>query len=126
MLHDKSCSCYTYIFAVRQLADEYVKAGGTQNIYKEQHVLEAISTILLQSTAKRSEKVYEMLKMAAEVLEFDYAYLIGFNEGDRKQMFSVHIRKVMRAILFPIALMKVKMATLPLAKVLIDRGTPMM
>jgi len=116
-------------FAVRQLADEYtLKLEAHKTFIKEQHVLEAISTNFITINSENAqEKVYEMLKMAAEVLEFDYAYLIGFNEGDEEaNVFSTYTKGYESDSLPYRPGMKVKMATLPLAKVLIDRGTPMM
>jgi len=89
-------------------------------------VLEAISTNFITINSENAqEKVYEMLKMSAEVLGFDYAYLIGFNEyDDEANVFSTYTKNIEGDSLPYRSGLKVKMADLPMAKVLIARGTP--
>jgi diguanylate cyclase (GGDEF)-like protein len=118
----------TYV-AVRRLADEYtLKLDAHKQFIKEQQVLEAISTNFITINSENAqEKVYEMLKMSAEVLEFDYAYLIGFNEDDDEaNVFSTYTKNIEGDSLPYRSGLKVKMADLPMAKVLIARGTPVM
>jgi len=118
----------TYV-AVRRLADEYtLKLDAHKQFIKEQQVLEAISTNFITINSENAqEKVYEMLKMSAEVLEFDYAYLIGFNEyDDEANVFSTYTKNIEGDSLPYRSGLKVKMADLPMAKVLIARGTPVM
>ena len=89
-------------FAVRRLAGEYtLKLEAHKKLIEEQQVLEAISTNFITiSSENAKEKVDEMLKMSAEVLEFDYAYLMDSARIMMKQMFSAHTRKILRALHF--------------------------
>ena len=116
-------------FAVRRLAEEYtLKLGAHKKLIKEQQVLEAISTNFITiSRENAKEKVDEMLEMSAEVLEFDYAYLIAFSEDyDKANVFSTYTKNSESFSLPYHPGMKVKMAELPIAKILIAKGTPMM
>ncbi|MGI6072728.1 MAG: EAL domain-containing protein [Lachnospiraceae bacterium] len=117
------------LFAVLRLANEYtLKLEAHKRLIKEQQVLEAISTNFITINSENAkEKVDEMLKMSAEVLEFDYAYLIGFGEDyNEANVFSAYTKNFEDAS-FPYRPgMKVKMNDLPMAKILIARGTPMM
>ena len=84
-------------FAVRRLGDEYtLKLNAHKRLIKEQQVLEAISTNFITiSSENAQEKVYEMLRMSAEVLEFNYAYLIGFSEEyDEANVFSTYANNI--------------------------------
>ncbi|MGI6090284.1 MAG: EAL domain-containing protein [Saccharofermentanales bacterium] len=115
-------------FAVRRLAGEYtLKLEAHKKLIKEQQVLEAISTNFITiSSENAKEKVDEMLKMSAEVLEFDYAYLIGFSEDDETNVFSTYTKNFENASLPYYPGMKVKMNDLPMAKFLLAKGTPIM
>jgi len=116
-------------FAVRRLADEYsLKLEAHKQFIKEQQVLEAISTNFITISSENApEKVYEMLKMSAEVLEFDYAYLIGFREDDDEaNVFSTYTKNDESDSLPYHPGMKVKMDDLPMAKILTAKGTPVM
>ncbi len=115
-------------FAVRRLANEYaLKLRAHKKFIKEQQVLEAISTNFITINSENAqEKVYEMLKMSAEVLKFDYAYLIGFSEDyNEANVFSTYTNNFENDSLPYYPGMKVKTASLPLAEVMIERGTPM-
>ncbi|HHT24940.1 MAG TPA: EAL domain-containing protein [Clostridiaceae bacterium] len=116
-------------FAVRRLAEEYtLKLDAHKKLIKEQQVLEAISTNFITiSSENAKEKVDQMLKMSAEILEFDYAYLIGFREDDDEaNVFSTYTKNLESNSLPYHPGMKVKMDDLPMAKILTVKGTPMM
>jgi diguanylate cyclase (GGDEF)-like protein len=115
-------------FAVRRLGDEYtLKLNAHKRLIKEQQVLEAISTNFITiSSENAQEKVYEMLRMSAEVLEFNYAYLIGFSEEyDEANVFSTYANNIESVSLPFQPGMKVKMNDLPMAKILTAKGTPL-
>ena len=67
--------------AVRYLTNEYsLKERGYELFAREQEILEKISSNFISVTTENMrEKVDEMLVMAAEILEYDYANLIGFS-----------------------------------------------
>jgi len=116
-------------FAVRRLADEYtLKLNAHKKFIKEQQMIEAISTNFITiSNENAREKVDEMLKMSAEVLEFDYAFLIRFSEDyDKAYVFSTYTNNYESNSLPYHSGMQVRMNDLPMAKVLIAKGTPMM
>ena len=116
-------------FAVRRLAGEYtLKLEAHKKLIEEQQVLEAISTNFITiSSENAKEKVDEMLKMSAEVLEFDYAFLIRFSEDyDKAYVFSTYTNNYESNSLPYHSGMQVRMNDLPMAKVLIAKGTPMM
>ncbi len=115
-------------FAVRRLANEYaLKLEAHKRFIKEQQVLENISTNFITiSSENAKEKVDEMLSMSAEVLEFDYSYLIEFSEDyEDANVFSTYTKNFENDSLPYHPGMKVKTADLPLAEILIARGTPM-
>ena len=115
-------------FAVRRLASEYaLKLEAHKRFIKEQEVLENISTNFITINSENAhEKVYEMLEMSAEVLEFDYAYLVGFNEDhEDANVFSAYTKSLESDSLPYHPGMKIKTAAFPIIKTLIARGTPM-
>ena len=117
------------LLAVLRLTDEYtLKLDAHKRFIKEQQILEAISTNFITINSENAkEKVDEMFKLSAEVLEFDYAYLIGFSEDyGEANVFSVYVKNFESDSLPYQPGMKVKMDNLPIAKVLIDQGKPLM
>ncbi|MGI6392017.1 MAG: EAL domain-containing protein [Candidatus Izemoplasmatales bacterium] len=68
-------------FAVIYLKNEYSsKFRGYQRFSKEQQTLEKISTNFISvSSENTKEKIDEMFKMSAEILNFDSAYLFEFS-----------------------------------------------
>ena len=115
-------------FAVRYLTAEYAsKVKAYKKFAREQEVLEQISTNFISINRENSkEKADEMFKMSAEVLGFDNAYLIGFSDDYKEaNVFSTYTKEF-GADSFPYySGMKVKMADLPVAEVLIAQGTPL-
>ena len=116
-------------FAVRRLADEYtLKLNAHKKFIKEQQMIEAISTNFITiSNENAREKVDEMLKMSAEVLEFDYAFLIRFSEDyDKAYVFSTYTNNYESNSLPYHSGMQVRINDLHIAKVLIAKDTLMM
>ena len=68
-------------YAVQYLTDEYAsKLIGYQRFSKKQEMLEKISTSFISvNNDNLKEKVDEMLKMSAEILNYDSAYLFEFD-----------------------------------------------
>ena len=115
--------------AVRRLANEYsIKLDAHKRFIKEQQVLEAISTNFITiSNENAKEKIDEMFKMSAEVLEFDYAYFIAFSEDYvEANVFSASANNSEIDSLPYYPGMKIKMDDLPMAKILLAKGAPML
>ena len=115
-------------FAVRQLANEYtIKLEAHKKLIKEQQVIETISTSFITVSSENvRHKVDNMLEMSAEVLDFDYAYLIKFSAGyEDANVLSTYSKNNESDSLPYHPGMKLKTADLPLAKALIERGTPL-
>ncbi|HHT24763.1 MAG TPA: EAL domain-containing protein [Clostridiaceae bacterium] len=68
-------------YAVRYLANEYSsKLQGYKRFAKEQELLEIISANFISINRENiKEKIDEMMKISAEILEFDNAYLFEFD-----------------------------------------------
>jgi len=75
-------------FAVKYLTNEYnSKLRGYQRFSKEQETLEKISTSFISVNKENAkEKIDEMFKLSAEILNFDNAYLFEFDENYEKAM----------------------------------------
>lgn len=115
--------------AVRYLTTEYAsKIKGYQKFAKEQEVLEKISSSFISVNSENTkEKIDEMFEMAVEILEFDHAYLVEFSEDYEDVTILNTYVKDAEGESFPYHQgMKVKTATLPIAKVLIARNMPVM
>lgn len=116
------------LFAVYRAASEYgLKLDAHKRFIKEQKVIEAISTNFISITGDNAkEKVDQMLEMAAGILEFDYAYLIGFNdERETAHVFSIYAKDPDNPLLPYRAGTNVSFASIPMAAVLTTRGTPL-
>ncbi len=116
-------------FAVRYLTNEYAsKLRGYQRFSKKQETLEKISTNFISvNNENAKEKIDEMFEFADEILEFDHAYLAEFSEDYEEVTFLNTCVKDAKGESFPYHQgMKVKTATLPTAKALIDRDMPIM
>ena len=115
-------------FAVRYLTAEYAsKVEAYKKFAREQEVLEQISTNFISVNRENAkEKIEEMFKMSVETLGFDNAYLIGFSEGNEDaNVFSSYTKEFENDSFPYYSGMKIKMATLPVAKALIAQGTPL-
>ncbi|MGI6616873.1 MAG: EAL domain-containing protein [Saccharofermentanales bacterium] len=114
---------------VRYLTNEYAsKIEGYQRFAREQEVLERISSSFISvNNENAKEKIDEMFEFADEILEFDHAYLAEFSEDYEEVTFLNTCVKDAKGESFPYHQgMKVKTATLPTAKALIDRDMPIM
>ncbi|MGI6071567.1 MAG: EAL domain-containing protein [Lachnospiraceae bacterium] len=116
-------------FAVRYLTNEYVsKLKGYQRFAKEQEVLEKISTNFISvNNENAKEKIGEMLKLSAEILDFDQAYLVDFDaDYENAMIVNAHTRDGGVELLPFNPGVKVKTADLPIAESLIARKQPVL
>ena len=116
-------------FIVRYLTTEYaLKVKDYKRFAREQEVLENISSNFISINRENAkEKIDEMLEIADEILEFNYAYVVEFDK-DYEEITILNIcAKAAESESFPFYPgMKVKSATLPMIKPLIDKDMPMM
>ncbi|MGI6326553.1 MAG: EAL domain-containing protein [Saccharofermentanales bacterium] len=116
-------------FAVRYLTSEYAsKLQGYQRFAKEQEVLERISTNFLSvNNENANEKADEMFKLAAEILDFDNAYLFEFDAGyENATVLNTYTRNVEgKSSLFDPGT-KFKTADFPEVETLIARKLPIL
>ena len=113
-------------YAVRYLTGEYAsKLKGYQRFVKEQEVLERISTSFISvSSENAKETTYKMLEMSADILGFNHAYIIEFDEDYEDATILNTCVKNVKSGSFPFYTgMKVKTATLPMAQSLITQGS---
>ncbi len=113
-------------YAVRYLTAEYAsKLKGYQRFVKEQEVLERISTSFISvSSENAKETTDKMLEMSADILGFNHAYIIEFDEDYEDATILNTCVKNVKSESFPFYTgMKVKTATLPMAQSLITQGS---
>ncbi|MGI6349024.1 MAG: hypothetical protein GX245_04980 [Eubacteriaceae bacterium] len=113
--------------AVRYVTSEYTsKMLGYQRFAKGQKVLEKISTnFISMNTENARKKIDEMFEMSAEILDFDHAYLVGFDTDYQEALFlNTYVKDVVTASLPYHPKMKVKTVTLPLVRPLIAQKQP--
>ena len=110
-------------FVVQYLTNEYAfKLQGHQRYAKAQKTLENISTGFISANNENArEKIDEMFKMSAEIIEFDQAYLVRFS-ADYKEAMILNVYKTDEAIeSLPFQpYVKIKTAALPMAKAIIE------
>ncbi len=114
---------------VRYITTEYAsKIEGYQRFAREQEILERISSSFISVNSENvKDKIDEMFAMADEILEFDYAYLVEFSEDYEDATIINTCVKDAEDESFPYHEgMKVKTATLHVAKALIARDMPIM
>jgi diguanylate cyclase (GGDEF)-like protein len=114
---------------VRYLTGEHAsKIEGYQRFAKEQATLEKISSSFISITEENAkEKIDDMLEMSNEILEFDHAYLVSFSEDyEDATIDNTYVKGDESESLPFYAGMKVKTATLPMVKSMIDRDMPLL
>ncbi|MGI6090584.1 MAG: diguanylate cyclase domain-containing protein, partial [Saccharofermentanales bacterium] len=114
-------------FAVRYLTNEYAsKLKGYQRFVQEQEVLERISTSFISvSSESAKETTDKMLEMSADILGFNHAYIIEFDEDYEDATILNTCVKNVKSASFPFYPgMKVKTATLPMSQSLITKDAP--
>ncbi|MGI6090285.1 MAG: histidine kinase N-terminal 7TM domain-containing protein, partial [Saccharofermentanales bacterium] len=114
-------------YAVRYLTAEYAsKLKGYQRFVQEQEVLERISTSFISvSSESAKETTYKMLEMSSEILGFNHAYIIEFDEDYEDATILNTCVKSVKSGSFPFYTgMKVKTATLPMSQSLITHDAP--
>ena len=115
-------------FIVRYLTTEYAsKVKDYRRFAREQEVLERISSSFISINRENAKKkIDEMLEMADEILEFSHAYVVEFDKDYEDAMILNTCVKDLESGSFPFRPgMKVKSATLPMIKPLIDQDMPM-
>ena len=109
-------------YSVRYLINEYaLKLQGYQGFAKEQESLERISTNFISVNSENAkEKIDEMFKISAEVLDFNQGYLVEFSEDyENVIILNTYIRdEATEALPFSPG-MVIKTADFPVAKTLI-------
>jgi diguanylate cyclase (GGDEF)-like protein len=116
-------------YAVRYLTGEYSsKLKGYQRYSKSQETLEKISTSFISITSENvKEKVDELFKLSAEILEFDNAYLFEFDAAYENAMIRyMYVKDVEREStpFYPGTMFKT--ADFPEVKPLIAQNMPLM
>ena len=110
--------------AVRYLTNEYAsKIEGYKQFAREQEVLERISSSFISVNIENAkEKTDEMLEMSADILGFNHAYIIKFDDDYEDATILNTCVKNVKSASFPFYPgMKVKTATLPMAQSLITK-----
>lgn len=110
-------------FVVRYLTNEYAsKMSGYQKFAEEHEILERISTNFISINSENAhEKIDEMFKMSAEVLDFDQGYLIEFN-ADYKKANVLNAYTKYGAV--KTESKEVETAAFPMAKMIINQKQP--
>ncbi|MGI6689415.1 MAG: EAL domain-containing protein [Christensenellales bacterium] len=114
-------------YGVRYLTNEYAsKLRGYQKFAKEQAVLERISSSFISIDSENvQEKVNNMFEMAAEILEFNQAFLFEFGKDyEDATMINVYVKDPEKEPLPYHPGLTFKTADLPMFRSLIDRNTP--
>jgi len=115
--------------AVRYLTTEYAsKIEGYQRFAKEQEILERISSSFISINGENAaEKIDEMLKMSIGIFGFNHAYLAEFSENYEEVTILNTCLKDADSESFPYhSGMKVKTASLPMARPLLEQEVPLM
>ncbi len=116
-------------FAVRYLTTEYAsRVKEYKKFADEQETLEQISSnLILIDSENAEEKIYEMLGLLFETLNFDRAYVIEFGEDYKNATFVNTYIKDFENDSFPYSPgMRLDKADLSVLKSMIDQGTPIM
>ncbi len=106
--------------AVRFLTKEYtLKMRGYQRFANEQEALEKLSTKFISVTGENAQtETNEMLRISAEVLDFDYGYLMEFSK-DYEDATVINVYSRDDEIIYTEGT-KLKTETFPIAKSLIN------
>ncbi|HHT25433.1 MAG TPA: EAL domain-containing protein [Clostridiaceae bacterium] len=113
---------------VRYLTIEYaLKVKDYNRFAREKEILERISSSFISINKENAkEKIDNMFEMADEILEFSYAYIIEFGEDYENATILNTCAKNLESESFPFHPgMRVKTATLPMVKLLIDQDIQM-
>ena len=116
-------------YAVKYLTDEYAsKLIGYQRFSKKQEMLEKISTSFVSvNNDNLKEKVDEMLKMSAEILNFDSAYLFEFDADYKNATINnMYVKDNDSKLTKFYPGMKFKTADFPEIQPLIARNSPLL
>lgn len=112
---------------VRYLTAEYaLKIEAYQKLAKEQEILEKISSSFITINSENAhEKIDEMMRMAAEILEFNQAFLTEFSQDhEDATILNMYVNDI-ESELFTYNLgFNFKIADYPFFKLLLNRSTP--
>ncbi len=116
-------------YGVRYLSNEYSsKLKGYQRFAKAQETLERISTSFISINSENArEKIDELFKMAAEILEFDNAYLFEFDAAyENALILNMYVKDIesKSSHFYPGTMFKT--ADFPEVKPLIAQNLPLM
>lgn len=116
--------------SVRFLTAEYaLKVKDYIRFAREQEALERISSSFISVNSENiQEKIDEMLKTAAKILEYDYAFLIDFDKDyEEATIFNMYLKDIENKTFPYYPGMKFNLTDLPFPlQSMIDRKTPIM